>query len=158
MNRLTVIAAAALVVAACAKKPDENASAGADTTAAMAPAAPKPLSLADVAGTWRVEVSLADGDSVVNGHTLWASADTSGWKMLFDGRTDTIAVRVLGIAGDSVMTVFGPYGSALRKNVKVVTNHNFHVQGNSFTGNLVAHYSVTTPDSVVQLRSKGTRQ
>jgi hypothetical protein len=157
MNRLTAVAIATMLLVSCAKKADDNAGTVADTSAQMAAAA-KPLTLGDVAGTWKVEVSLAHNDSIVNAHTLWATADTTGWKMLFDGRSDTIPVRVLGIAGDSVMTVFGPYSSALRKDVKVVTNHNFHVQGNSLTGNLVAHYSVTTADSVVQLRSRGTRQ
>ena len=145
----------ALAVVGC--KPAEKPAA---TTAGEAPAvgeAPAANPMADMAGTWRVEVRPADKDTVVVSYTLWASGDTSQWKMKFDDRPDTMKVNIVGVAGDSVMTRFGPYSSALRPSVMVVTEAVNRLQNGMITGNVTAHYSVTTPDSVMHLRLSGTR-
>lgn len=139
----------------CAKT-DDDAAPPADT-AQVAPA-PVGIAAADVAGTWRVNVMPADKDSILNSYTLWASDDPNGWKMQFDGRTDTIAVSGVTFAGDSIMTRFGPYSSALRPNIQVVTETVGRLQNGKMVGTILAHYAVTTPDSVLSLRFEGTRQ
>ena len=157
MNRRVAAALAVALLAACTETAeDQDASQNGDTVP-RAPAGAQRLSLADLEGTWRVQVMPTDRDTVLNTHTLWASADTSAWKMLFDGRTDTIKVRVLGIEGDSVRTSFGPYSSALRPDVKVVTEAVHRLQGGNLVGDIIAHYQVSTPDSVLRLRSTAAR-
>jgi hypothetical protein len=145
----------AVLATGCAKTDDE-AALPADT-AHIAPA-PAGLTAADVSGTWRVNVMPADKDSVLNSYTMWATEDLNGWKMLFDGRTDTIAISGVTLAGDSITTRFGPYSSALRPNVQVVTETVGRLQNGKMVGTVLAHYAVTTPDSVLNLRFEGTRQ
>lgn len=155
MRRLAVVAIAALALA-CAKTEDEAEVAADTTRLAPAPATPGP-DVASMAGTWRVNVMPVDKDSVLTSHDLWLSADTSQWKMKFDDRSDTIKVNVVALQSDSVTVQFGPYNSALRKNVQVVTDAVYRLQGDKLVGNILAHYSVSTPDSLVRLRFEGTR-
>ena len=49
-----------------------------------------------------------------------ATADTTGWTMAFVDRPP-MPVRVLALAGDSVVTEFGPYESVVRPGVTVLT-------------------------------------
>ena len=155
MRRLAVVIITALAVA-CAQQ-DEEANVVPDTTRMLpAPATPG-FSLADVAGSWNFEVRPLDKDSVVAAYQLWATADTSGWKMKFDDRNDTMKVHVMPVAGDSIVTHFGPYSSRLRSNVQVQTETVYRRQGDRLVANITAHYSVSTPDSLVYLRAEGTR-
>src|SRR5688572_20227161 len=108
----------AVVAVGCAQQ-DNEADVAADTT--LAAPAPAGITLADASGTWRVQAKPANSDSVVTSYTMWATGDPAGWKMQFDGRTDTIAISDVRVDGDSIMTRFGPYSSALRPNVQVVT-------------------------------------
>ena len=153
MRRCTIALLAALVAIGCAER-EEEAAVPADT-AAMAPGAPTVV-LDNLNGTWRVDVKPMDSDSILNSYTLWAGQDGI-WKMNFDGRPDTMAIEVVGVAGDSVMTKFGPYSSMLRKDVQVVVEAVSRLSGDSLIGNAIAHYNVTTPDSVVHLRTVGKR-
>jgi len=154
MRNLALLAVIAVVAAGCAEKEEETALPA--DTASVAPA-PAGLTGADLAGTWETSVRPADKDSVLNTYKLIATSDNDGWKIVFPGRTDTVAVDVQSIVGDSVNFRFGPYSSALRKDVQVVSEVVSRVQNGTMTGNLTAHYAVSTPDSVVQLRIEGTR-
>ena len=131
------------LVVACAKK-DDQAKAPADSAAA------------DFHGTWKMEAKREGSDSVVARYTLWAQGD-SVWKMLFDGRNDTLPVHVIAVGGDSIVTHVPTYNSALRKNVKVETFSVYHLQNGELDGKSVAHYKVNTPDSVVNINTHGTR-
>lgn len=154
MRRSLIVAVAVLAVA-CAKTNDQAGNAV--DTAQAAPAAPAGITLADVKGAWHMNAMPLDKDTVLTSLVMWASEDTAAWKTKFDNRADTIKVRVLGVAGDSIMTEFGPYSSALRKNVKVVTDATYRLQGDKLIGHVTAHYSVPTADSLVHLRTEGTR-
>lgn len=145
----------AVLATGCAKT-DDDAALPADT--AQVTPAPVGVAAADVSGTWRVNVMPVDKDSVLNSYTMWATEDLNGWKMQFDGRTDTIAISSVSLAGDSITTRFGPYSSALRPNIQVVTETVGRLQGGKLVGTARAHYAVTTPDSVLDLRFEGTRQ
>jgi hypothetical protein len=147
MRRLMVLCSAAVLVA-CAKKDQPPA---ADTTAMAPPAA----TMADMAGKWTFQVRREGSDSVLLTYELNATADTSGWNIVFTGR-DPIPLRVSPMAGDSVVTEAGPYESALRKGVQVWTHSVMRMQGGNIVGATVAHYS-SGPDTLVNLRQLGTR-
>lgn len=156
MRRIALLVCAAVVVG-CAKKADESDVPADTTVVAPAPAAPAGIALADVSGTWNVKVMPEGKDTVLTTYQLWASADTTAWKMKFDNRPDTIQVHVWSVAGDSIVTHVGPYKSALRKNAMVTTHSVIRIQDGKLAGKSVAHYAVSTPDSVVNVRTEGTR-
>jgi hypothetical protein len=107
------------------------------------------------AGMWHVRGYNHAGDSIV-GYDLTAGADTSGWTITFPNRPP-IAVRVVAMTGDSVVTEAGPYESVLRPGVQVSTRAVFHLQGDTLVGQTLAHYATTGADSVLAIASKGTR-
>ena len=153
MRHLVFLGCTAILVG-CAKSEDQPAR---DTTAA-APATPAPpatLSLADVAGTWNVRATTEAGDSVV-GYQLTATADTAGWTFLFPGRKP-IPMRVVLVDGDSIVTEAGPFESALRKGVQVRTRNVTRLQDGKLVGTTEARYVTTGPDSLLHLRSEGSR-
>lgn len=144
------------VVLACSKKEEPAA----DTTA-MAPAPAAPAAAAtpapmNVAGKWTVNVMPADKDTTILTYALDATNDKTGWKITFPGRKP-IDMRVLSIDNDSIVTEAGPYSSALRKNVMVTTHGSVHMDGDKLVGTTIAHYSTKGPDSVLNLRTSGTR-
>ena len=141
-------------VVACRPAADQPA---ADTTASVAPPAPAPLALADLAGTWDMK-SMAEGsDSVLVTFELMATADTTGWMQHFAGR-DPIPMRVLALAGDSVITETGPFESVLRPGVQVSTHSVMRLQDGRLVGTTIARYKTSGPDSVVRIRTEGTRR
>ena len=150
--RRFVVACCAVVLVSCAKKDDTPA---ADTTA-MAPPAPAPISLADAAGKWSVNVMPQTGDSVLLTYELNATADTTGWTITFPGRRPQ-SVRVVAVGGDSIVSEMGPYESALRRGVQVSTRSVNRLEGGKLMGRTTATYASNAPDSIVQLRSEGTR-
>lgn len=149
MRRLMALGCAAVLVA-CAKKDQPPAT---DSTAMMTPPA---ATMADMAGKWTVQVMPAGKDTTILTYELNATGDTSGWTLTFTGR-DPIPLRVTPMAGDSVVTEAGPYESALRKGVQVWTHNVMRVEGGKLVGTTVAHYATTSADSVVNLRSSGTK-
>jgi len=149
MRRLVLLCCAAVLVG-CAKKEAEPA---ADTTAA-APA-PMMLTAADVAGKWHVVVMGETSDSVLTEYDMTATASDSGWTVMLANRP-AMSPRVM-FSGDSVVMDMGPYESVLRKGVQVTTHSMSRMQGGMLVGNTTAHYATTTGDSVVMLRSRGTR-
>jgi hypothetical protein len=144
---------------ACAKPESRAADAGAamDTAAAApaTPAAPAAISLADIAGTWKVRSTDQAGGNVVETE-LVATAEASGWTMTGPNRKP-IPVRVLAVAGDSVVTEAGPYESFIRKGVQVTTRTVNRLQGDKLVGAMEARYALKGGDSVAQRTMEGTR-
>jgi len=141
------------VVFACTKKEEPAADTSAMAPAAPVAAAPAPL---DVAGKWTVNVMPADKDTTILTYALDATNDKTGWKITFPGRPP-VDVRVLSMDNDSIVTEAGPYSSALRKSVMVTTHGSVHVEGDKLVGTTIAHYSTKGPDSLLNLRTSGTR-
>jgi hypothetical protein len=113
------------------------------------------MNLASVAGSWNMQTMPADRDTVLVSYVLTATADTAGWTLTFPGRAP-IPIRILAVAGDSVVSEAGPYESALRPGVQVTTTTVNRMEGDALVGTTVARYSAG-PDTVLHLRSRGTR-
>jgi hypothetical protein len=145
----------ALVLVGCNKPADKPA----DMTVGEAHAvetAPATISLADVAGTWKVRSTVEGSESTVVTYDMIATGDPSGWSITFPQR-EPIPVRVVAVEGDSIVSEAGPFESALRKGVQVSTRVVSRLQGGKLVGTTVARYQVTGPDTVSRLRFEGTR-
>ncbi|MEP6506657.1 MAG: hypothetical protein ABJC63_00415 [Gemmatimonadales bacterium] len=127
----------------------------ADTTAAMAPAAPAPAAM-NVAGKWNMRVMPEGKDTTLVAYTLEATNDKTGWKLTFPNRP-AMDVQVLSMDADSIVTENGPYSSALRKNVMVTTHSSMHMDGDKLVGTTIARYNTKAADSLVHLRMEGTK-
>jgi hypothetical protein len=157
MRRLALLSSALLFVA-CTK----SETPATDTAAAMAPvepapAPPAPISLAAVAGKYDVNGKYEGTDSTVVKYVLTATADTTGWTITFPNRKP-IPMRIVSVAGDSIVMEAGPYESAIRKGVMVKTNTVQRWENGKLVGRTVAHYSVKGPDSVRIVISEGVRK
>jgi hypothetical protein len=156
ITRAVLLSSTILLVAACAKK-EEPAK---DTTAAMAPApapAPAPtLALADVAGKWQFSsVPMAGKDTSPTKYVLTATADTTGWTLTFPDK-QVVPVKVT-VSGDSVQLASAEFKSQRRKGVKVTTETTLRLADGKLSGVTTAHYAKAGADSVLQLKSEGTR-
>jgi len=149
------ICSTVLLLAACAKKEAPK-----DTTAAMAPApapAPAPaVSLADMAGKWKVVTTPTSGkDMSTTTATLVATADTTGWVLeLPSGQKVPMQVRV---SADTVITKSAVYPSMRRKGKKVWTEGAFRLENGKITGTTTAHYENSGADSLLTLTTEGTK-
>lgn len=154
MRRIALLCCAAGLVA-CEKPKEQPA---ADTTAAMAPEpappAPARISLADVAGTWAVQVRAQGSDSVVLQYDL--VADTSGWTLNLPKHKPIKAT--VKADGDSIVAEAGPYESALRKGLKVKTDGVYRLKDGKMVGTTIAHYDTKSADSVLKLSVEATRK
>lgn len=151
MRRVTLCCCIVLL-ASCAK-PEQQAAK--DSTAGALGAGAAPIALADVAGKWAMRTMAQGSDSVLVSFEMIAGADANGWSFSFPGR-EPIAVRVLAVDGDSIVTEAGPYASVLRKGVQVSTHSVMRLQDGKIVGTTVATYS-SGPDPVITLRTEGTR-
>ena len=142
------------IVFGCTKKDGPAAD-----TSAMAPAAPAaavtPAAM-NVAGKWTVVVMPAAKDTTVLTYTLDATNEKAGWKMTLPGR-QAMDIRILSMDGDSIVSENGPYSSALRKGVMVTTHSTMHMEGEKLVGTTIAHYATKGADSVLNLRTVGTK-
>ena len=128
-----------------------------DTAAAPAtPTAAATISLADVAGKWKVRATDEAGGNVVETE-LVATADTSGWTLTGPKRKP-IPVRVVAVGGDSIVTEAGPYESFILKGVQVRTRTVNRLQGGKLVGTTEARYATKGGDSVAQRPMEGTRE
>ena len=152
--RHLVACCCAAALTGCAKSEPKPAS----DTAEAAPAAPAAatISLGDVAGKWNVRTMAESGDSTLISFELVVSGDKSDWTEHFPNR-DPIAVRVVAVDGDSIVTEAGPFESVLRKGVQVTTRSVNRLVDGKLVGATVARYATTGPDSVRHLRFEGTR-
>jgi len=156
ITRAALLSSTILLVAACAKK-EEPAK---DTAAAMSPApapAPAPtLALADVAGKWQFSsVPMAGKDTSPTKYVLTATADTTGWTLTFPDK-QVVPVKVT-VSGDSVQLASAEFKSQRRKGVKVKTETTLRLADGKLSGVTTAHYEKAGADSVLQLKSEGTR-
>ena len=159
MRRLALFCCAA-VLAACAKSEKRTAEdQTAADTAAMAPATPAAspaISLADLAGKWKIRTTDATGGTPVETE-LTAKADSSGWTLTAPGRKP-IPVRVIAVGGDSIVTESGPYESFILKGTQVTTRAVYRLQGGKLVGTTEARYALKGgKDSVAQRPTEGTR-
>ena len=146
----------AIVLVGCTKPKEEPA---VDTTAAApaAPMVPAPVALADIAGKWTVRVMPETGDSTLVTYEMVAAADASGWSLNFPKRKPT-PMRVIAVAGDSIVTEAGPFESLLRKRVQVRIVNVARLKDGKLVGTTTARYETKGADSVARLRFEGTRK
>jgi len=147
------------VLFACAKtekQPAADTGAAPASAAPAAPAMPATLSVADLTGKWAIRATAQTKDSTVVNFEMVAGADTSGWTLNFPKRKP-VPLRIIAMAGDSIVTEAGPYESVLRKGVQVTTRSTLRLQDGKLVGTSVARYVTRRPDSVVTLRMEGTR-
>ena len=145
-------AALAAALAGCAPTADRAA----DAAAAEPPPPKSPLALADVAGRWKMKATNARGDSLTV-YELNATSDTSGWTITFPNRAP-LPLKIITVAGDSIVTETGPYPSVLRRTVAVRSLRSVNrLQGDRLVGSFVARYETTQPDSVLHGVHSGTR-
>jgi hypothetical protein len=144
-----------IVLAGCAK-PEQQAAKDSATASLAAGATAAPISLATVAGKWAMRTMAATSDSVLVSYEMVAAGDPSGWTFNFPNRAP-VPIRVLATQGDSIVTEAGPYESVLRKGIQVSTHSVMRLQDGKLVGTTVAHYSGGGPDSVLNLRTEGTR-
>jgi len=131
-----------------------------DTTAAMAPAAPAAsestaaISLANLAGKWKLRTTdKAGGKAVESG--LTATADTAGWTLTRpNGKVVPVHVAV---EGDSIILEPKAYESALKKGVQVRSRMVFRLQGDKLVGSNEARYHLSTGDSVADRPAEAVR-
>lgn len=142
------------VMLACSKKETPAADTSAAMAAAPAPAVPAPM---NVAGKWTIKVMPEAKDTVLLTYVLDATNEKTGWKMTLPNR-EPMDPRVTSMDNDSIVIDNGPYSSALRKNVMVTTHSSMHMEGGKLVGKTIARYNTKGPDSVVMLRTEGTRQ
>lgn len=156
------ICCCAAVLAGCAKKESAavdstSAMASSTTTSTTTAAAPAPINLADVAGKWNMRSVPMSGDTSATTYVLTATANTSGWTIVFPGRARPVPVKVT-VDGDSIMLAAGPFASVRRKGVQVTTYGVSRLQNGSMVGSTTAHYKkVKSADSVLVLNTTGTR-
>ena len=163
ISRVAIVCSAGLLVAGCTKSDQaakgDSTSAAADTAAPAAAPAPAPapaMSLADVAGKWQMRSTPESGkDTSATTYILTATADTTGWMITFpSGLKVPLHVTV---SGDSLIERTGTFASQRRKGVKVMTEGSLKMQDGKLTGTTIAHYAKPGPDSVLQLRTEGTK-
>lgn len=134
---------------------DTTAVSSAPSTAATAPDSAT-VRLAALAGRWNMRAMPATGDSTLVRYVLAATDNRSGWTVTFPDR-EPIPVRVIAVAGDSVVTEMGPYASVLRKDVTVTTHTVSRLQNDTLRGTFMAGYATTGADSLLRGRLEGTR-
>lgn len=159
MRHFAFFCCAAVLLGGCGGAQDRAADdrAAMDTVGASAEAqaTSAEISLADVAGKWKVRSTDEAGGNVVETE-LVATSDTSGWTLTVPKRKP-VPVRVTAVAGDSIVTEAGPFESFIRKGVQVTTRTVYRLQGDKLVGTVEAHYAVGGRDSVAQRPSEGTR-
>jgi hypothetical protein len=142
------------VLTGCAR-PEQGTPKGTEESAAVQPATAS-ISLAEVAGKWKVRsTDEAGGNVVVSG--LTATSDTTGWTMEVPNNRKPIPVRVIAVAGDSIVAEAGPFQSALRKGLQVNTRTTYRVQDGKLVGDIEARYRIKGTDSVAHRPLEGTR-
>ncbi len=149
--RKTMLLLSVLAVAACTRADDD------DTMMADSPATaavPAPLSYADFAGRWSIQLLGDMSDSVIATYELNATADGSNWTLTPSDGTP-ISVRT-AIDADSILIDAGPY--KMKSAGPDMTTHAVgRLEGGMLVGTFTAQHAVTTADSVTRGRLRGTR-
>ena len=159
LTRVAIACSTSLLLAGCAKTDTaatDTAAANAAVTPAPAPPAPAALTLADVAGTWKMSnVPESGTDTTSTNIVLNATSDPTGWTMTLPSGAKVPLHPT--VAGDSVVMTSDVYSSARRKGVKTMIVSTLRLQDGKLAGTTVAHYQQTAPDSVLRLRSEATK-
>jgi hypothetical protein len=161
---LCPVLAGALLVLGCQQRTEDEIDEGAVDTAAMMDAGEETatdemagggLTLADLAGTWNMRSVPESGpDTTANEYQAQVAAD-GRWTLLFPDRDP---VQGMGTSsGDSIIVEAGPFESVRRAGVMVRTRTGFRLEGDRLVGTTVARYETSGADSVLTLRSEGTR-
>jgi hypothetical protein len=152
------LAVCAVALVACAKRDDTATdTAGATAAAAAAtPAAPAPIRASDISGTWAVKGRNAANDSALVDFDFATSSESTFTMTFANGQK--VNGRIVSIAGDSIVIEAGPYPSVLRKGVQVRTTGTLRLQDGRLVGTTTARYNTKRADSVVMLRTEGTRK
>lgn len=149
----------AAVLAGCAKSGSRAAGEGAvaDTgAAAPAPSAtPATVSLADVAGKWKMRSMNLSGGDVLD-YEMTVTPDSSDWTVVGPNRPP-VRIRVVAVAGDSIVAEAGPYESFLLEGVKVTQREVYRLRDGKLVGTLSGVYSTARGDSTTVRRIEGTR-
>ena len=159
--RVGIASSAVLLSGACAKSDQAKTDSAAGAAAAPAAATPTPapartISLGDVAGKWQMRSVPESGkDTSATTYVLTATADTTGWVMAFPSGVK-VPVHVM-VSGDSVIEKTGTFASQRRKGMKVSTEGAFRLVDGKLVGTTVAHYAKAGADSVLRLRTEGTK-
>jgi hypothetical protein len=157
MRRSALLSCAILLVGCTKAEKAADTAAVIDTGTPAAAAEPAPMSLDQVAGKWNVRILSAEtGDSTLTSYVLDAKADTAGWTVKFPTGAP-IAMHVVSMAGDSLVTEAGPFDSRLQKNVKVHSVVTWRLKDGKLAGAVVSHYD-TKPPTTRNLIAEGTRQ
>jgi hypothetical protein len=158
MRRFALFLGAGAAIACARPETETTTDTGApvDTAAAaITPApAPTPISLADVAGRWNVRATTTNGEVVT--YQTNATGSRSGWTFTPPNRRP-VPVRVVAVAGDSIITEAGPFESILRPGVQVRSRSVVRIQNGQLVGTTVARFVTTGPDSIAYLTFRGTR-
>jgi hypothetical protein len=162
-TRITIACCTAVVIVGCGKKDqsatDSSAAAAAAAAApapAPAPAPPPAATLADFAGKWQVSAVPESGkDTTPTKYVLTATADTAGWMIAFPSGVK-VPLHVT-LSGDSVIEKTGTFSSQRRKGMKVMTDGALRIQNGKLVGMTTAHYMKAGADSVLRLRTEGTK-
>ena len=158
--RVAIACSTTLLLAGCGKSDqaakDSAAAAAAAPAPAPAPPPPAPFSMTEAAGKWQMRsVPEAGTDTTPTNYVLTATADTTGWMITFP--TGVKVPMHVTVSGDSVISKTGTFASQRRKNAKVMTEGSFKLQGGKMVGTTVAHYMNAGADSVLRLRTEGTK-
>lgn len=149
--RRTFLMLSALVVAVGCARSDKEVAADSPAAAAM----PAPLSFADFAGRWSIQLLGDMSDSVLATYELNATADGGSWTLTPTGG-EPIPVRA-AVEGDSLQIDAGPYKANAPKNVDVTTHGVSRLEGGMLVGTFISQYALAAGDSVVRGRLRGTR-
>ena len=155
--RHTALLWCSILLAGCAKADTAADTAAVVDTATPVAAEPAPMSLDQVAGKWNVRILSAEtGDSTLTSYVLDAKADTAGWTFQFPTGAP-LPMRIVSMAGDSLITEAGPFDSRLQKGLKVNSRVTWRLRDGKLSGAVVSNYN-TNPPSTRNLIAEGTRQ
>lgn len=155
--RIHALSSCLALLVACSPSDRDSATDTAAGAADMTMGRPAGATNAEVAGKWSMTSTPASGsDTTTTRFTITATSDTTGWTLTFPGRSDPIPARV-SVRGDSIMVEAGPVPSMMRQNVQVITTTVVRRQGDRLVGTTRNRYTSSGADSVVTLRTEGTR-
>ncbi len=109
------------------------------------------------AGTWSVDALPAEGDSVLVTVSIIATDSSEGWSTVFDHIEEPVLANSVVIEGDSAIIESGPFPSAVREGVTVLSLTSvIYAYGDDLTGHFTATYESGDP-AVSEGRLRGTR-
>jgi hypothetical protein len=136
---------------------EANEGAAADTQGQTADGTVESTTLSQMAGRWSVEAVPETGaDRSPTRYTLVATPDRSGWSITFEDGL-TVPMTVVAVEGDSVIVHAGPFASRRRANTQTQTHGAIRLEGDRLVGWTRARYETTGADTVLMLRTEGTR-